>query len=201
MLNEKKLSVVIAEDEFLISVDVAETAKAAGFTVAGIAPDGEKALELVRELKPDAVILDIKMPGLDGLQTARRLLAEHPMPVVIMSAYESEEFLAAARDVGAGGYLVKPPEAMTLRRAVELAVARHKDLMEVKRLNEELTLALAKVRSLEGLLPICASCKKIRDGEGRWHQVEAYISNHTDVMFSHGVCPDCVRELYPDFSD
>lgn len=65
--------------------------------------------------------------------------------------------------------------------------------------NSELQKALKEVKTLEGILPICASCKRIRDGEGRWHQVEVYVRDHTDADFSHGLCPDCAQKLYPDF--
>jgi hypothetical protein len=86
-----------------------------------------------------------------------------------------------------------------------IAIARFGDLLELRRLNNELqqqneTLqaALAKVKQLSGLLPICASCKKIRDDAGYWHQVEVYIQNHSEADFSHGVCPDCIQTLYPE---
>jgi hypothetical protein len=71
--------------------------------------------------------------------------------------------------------------------------------MELRRLNAELQAALAKVKVLSGLLPICASCKKIRDDQGYWHQVEVYIRDHSEVEFSHGICPSCAQKLYPEF--
>jgi len=70
--------------------------------------------------------------------------------------------------------------------------------MELRRLNAELQDALAQVKTLSGLLPICSSCKKIRDDEGYWTQLEAYIQEHSDILFSHGLCPDCAKKLYPE---
>jgi YesN/AraC family two-component response regulator len=199
MLASEKLKVMIAEDEFLIAQDVAMTAVEAGFEVVGIAANGEHALAMIAQFSPDAAILDIKMPRMNGLEAARRIRDGMPIPVVIMTAYESSEFLTEATEAGVGAYLVKPPNAAQLRRAVELAVARHDDLLELRKVNQELREAIARVETLEGILPICASCKKIRDGEGSWHQVEVYIGRHSDAEFSHGVCPECMKVLYPEF--
>jgi len=85
-----------------------------------------------------------------------------------------------------------------LERAIIIAIARFEDMMKLRRLNAELQDALKKVQTLSGLLPICASCKKIRDDQGYWQQVEVYIRDHSDVEFSHGLCPDCVKSLYAD---
>jgi len=197
----RKPTVVIAEDEYLISLEVARAAREAGFEVAGVAGNGERAIELVRTLSPDAAILDIMMPGMTGLEAARRIREVSPVPVVVMTAYETPEFLAEAKEAGAGAYLVKPPSGPALRRALEIAVARHADLLELKRLNAELTEALARVKKLEGIIPICSGCKKIRDDGGYWTAVEAYLTEHTDALFSHGVCPECVKRLYPEFAE
>jgi hypothetical protein len=82
-----------------------------------------------------------------------------------------------------------------------IAMARFRDLIALRNLNEELRAALAKVKLLSGLLPICASCKKIRDDRGYWQQVEVYIRNHSEVEFTHGMCPDCMARYYPDYYD
>lgn len=117
-----------------------------------------------------------------------------------MTAYESEEFLETAKEAGVGSYLIKPPDPASIHRAVEMAVARNNDLMELQRVNRELREALAHIKTLEGILPICASCKKIRDKADKWHPLETYISQHTDARFSHGCCPECMKRLYPEFA-
>lgn len=195
------ISVVIAEDEYLIALDVAKAAKMAGYNVLGIAHDGEEALDLIHKSKPDVAILDIKMPKLNGIETAKKLQDDFSTSVVIMTAYESDEFLQSAKDAGVGAYLIKPPEAESIRRAVELAVARHEDMAKLRKVNTELREAMDRIQTLEGILPICASCKKIRDEVGHWSQVEAYISRRSKVQFSHGFCPDCLQKLYPEFVD
>jgi YesN/AraC family two-component response regulator len=135
-----------------------------------------------------------------------------PTPVVVVTAYETPELVEEASAVGVGAYLVKPPNAHEMERAITIAMARFDDLMELRRLNAELQAgnqarerlilelqdALDRVKTLSGLLPICASCKKIRDDEGYWNQLEAYIQEHSDVVFSHGLCPECAKKLYPE---
>jgi hypothetical protein len=115
------------------------------------------------------------------------------------------DLVGQASEAGAGAYLIKPPKAPEVERAITIAMARFADMLELRRLNAELETrnnelqeALIKVKTLSGLLPICASCKKIRDDQGYWLQVEVYIREHSDAEFSHGLCPDCARELYPE---
>ena len=200
MKRDRKLSVVIADDEYLISIDVDKAAREAGFAVAGIAANGEQALDLIRKHSPDAAIIDIKMPKMDGLEAARRIRDEMPIPVVIMTAYESPEFLEEAKEAGVGAYLIKPPDVSGISRAVELAVARHGDMMELRKLNAELRDALRRIKTLEGILPICSYCRKIHDEQGQWLRIESYIQRHTQADFSHGICPECLEEHFPEYS-
>jgi len=96
------------------------------------------------------------------------------------------------------------PRYETLIHSFKDAVETHLALMDtiahLDEKNQELEAALGRVRTLEGLLPICAGCKKIRDDAGNWNQIECYISEHSDAQFSHSVCPDCARRLYPDLN-
>ncbi len=196
MTPEKQLTVVIAEDEYLISLDVAECARSAGFDVIGVASDGEQALQLMQERLPDVVILDIKMPRMDGLEAARQIRDRFAVPVVIMTAYESSDLLQQVKEAGVGAYLTKPPSAQAIQRAVEISVARHEDMMALRRANAELREALGRIKTLEGIIPICMYCRRIRTERSDWVQVEKYVSEHTDAAFSHGVCPECVARRF-----
>ena len=107
--------------------------------------------------------------------------------------------------MGAGAYLVKMPNAREIERAVAIATARFDDMMKLRRLNgelqernEQLEAALNKVKQLSGLLPICANCKKIRDDDGYWQDVAVYIRDHSEADFTHGLCPICIKVLYPE---
>ncbi|WP_344971163.1 ANTAR domain-containing response regulator [Salinactinospora qingdaonensis] len=133
---------VIAEDEALIRLDLKEMLEEDGYAVVGEAGDGETAVRLATELKPDLVILDIKMPVLDGISAAERIAAERIAPVVILTAFSQRELVERARDAGAMAYLVKPFNKSDLVPAVEMAVSRYTELTaleaEVTGLNERL---------------------------------------------------------------
>ena len=117
-------SVVIAEDEALIRMDLAEMLTEEGYDVVGQAGDGAKAVELAEQLRPDLVILDVKMPVLDGIAAAERIAGQRIAPVVILTAFSQRELVARARDAGAMAYLVKPFQRGDLVPAIEMAVSR-----------------------------------------------------------------------------
>jgi len=134
--------VLIAEDEALIRLDLAEMLEEEGYDVVGLAEDGEKAIALAEELRPDLVILDIKMPRLDGLAAAERVAAQRIAPVVILTAFSQKDLVERARDAGAMAYLVKPFSKTDLLPAIEMAVSRYAELQllsaEVADLGEQL---------------------------------------------------------------
>jgi len=118
---------VIAEDEALIRLDLKEMLEEDGYVVAGEASDGEAAVKLTESLKPDLVIMDIKMPGLDGISAAERITADHLAPVVILTAFSQRELVLRARDAGAMAFLVKPFTKADLVPAIEIAVSRFQE--------------------------------------------------------------------------
>jgi AmiR/NasT family two-component response regulator len=199
MSQGKKVGVLIAEDDPLVSEMIRGTLEDLGYTVVGEALDGRQAVELTGVLQPDVILMDIEMPGVNGIEATQQLYETYPTPIVMLTAYETPTLVERASLAGVGAYLVKPPRARELERAIIIAMARFDDLMKLRRLNEELQAALAKVKMLSGLLPICASCKKIRDDKGYWQQVEVYIQAHSEAEFTHGFCPDCLAKLYPDY--
>lgn len=192
------MNILIADDDSLVLDVVEADLLTLGHTIAGRARDGAQALALVGERHPDLVLMDIEMPGMDGIAATEQIMATCPVPVVMLSVYADKPTLQRATAAGAGAYVTKPTEPRALDRAMLLAQARMSDLIELRRVNRDLQEALAHVRTLKSLLPICACCKQIRDDEGYWQQIETYISAHTDTQFSHGLCPTCVERLYPD---
>jgi two-component system, response regulator PdtaR len=123
-VTQPSFRVVIAEDEALIRLDLKEMLEEEGYVVAGEAADGENAITLTQSLRPDLVILDVKMPVLDGISAAERIAADHLAPVVILTAFSQRELVERARDAGAMAYLVKPFARHELVPAIELAVSR-----------------------------------------------------------------------------
>jgi len=120
--------VVIAEDEALIRLDLAEMLADEGYEVVGQAGDGEEAVRLVENLRPDLAVLDVKMPKLDGISAAERIASQRLAPVVILTAFSQRELVERARDAGAMAYLVKPFSPSDLVPAVEMAVSRFAEL-------------------------------------------------------------------------
>ena len=120
--------VVVAEDETLIRLDLTETLTELGYAVVGEAGDGERAVALAEELRPDLVILDVKMPVLDGISAAQRIAAQRIAPVVILTAFSQRELVERARDAGAMAYLVKPFSSAELLPAIEMAMSRYAEV-------------------------------------------------------------------------
>ena len=134
--------VLLAEDEALIRLDLKEMLQEEGYDVVGEAGDGETAVKLAEQLRPDLIILDVKMPGMDGITAAERIAANRIAPVVILTAFSQRDLVERARDAGAMAYLVKPFQKRDLLPAIEMAVSRHAEIVslesEVSTLGERL---------------------------------------------------------------
>ena len=138
MANYKNIKIVLAEDDFLVSEETSRILKELGFNVLGIAPNGEKAVEMAQKLKPDVMIMDIQMPKMNGLDAALKIQQTSPTAVVLLTAHDSIEYVHEASDNGVGAYLTKPPDPKELERAIYIALSRFNDLQELMKLNEEL---------------------------------------------------------------
>src|SRR6058998_2691582 len=143
------LRVLIAEDETIIRLDLKQILERAGLEVCAEARDGEEAVELARTEEPDLAILDVKMPILDGIDAARRILDERPIPIVMLTAYGQDELVSRAVEAGVFGYLVKPFREQDLLPAILAARARHEELTELRGEVESLSEALAARKSIE----------------------------------------------------
>jgi response regulator NasT len=143
------LRILIAEDETIIRLDLRDVLERAGHEVCAEARDGEEAVALALSLSPELAILDVKMPRLDGIEAARRILAERPIPIVMLTAYGQEELVARAVEAGVFGYLVKPFRETDLLPAIQTARARHTELEALREEAESLAEALATRKVVE----------------------------------------------------
>jgi two-component system, response regulator PdtaR len=143
------MRVLIAEDETIIRLDLKGLLEGAGFDVCAEARDGIEAVELARSEEPDVAVLDVKMPRLDGIEAARRILAERPIPIVMLTAYGQEELVSRAVEAGVFGYLVKPFREQDLLPAIRTARARYEELAELREEAESLADALAARKAIE----------------------------------------------------
>ena len=316
------IKVLIIEDERMIAEDIKYTLNQYGYKVSGIFSKGLKAIAKISTLKPDIILMDIKLEGeIDGIETGKIILKDHDIPIIFLTAYADSATVESTKSITPYGFILKPFDAKELYAAIEIALIKHKsekelnenkalfesmflgnpepcayldndfkvidinprfqeffgfsleeikgkeidamiipedyeteatklsndtlsgyvyfdtyrkskngklvavsisaapiivnkkskgsfviykDISKRKKIEEEreniiseLQNALDEVKTLEGLIPICSHCKKIRDDSGFWGNVEQYISKHTNVDFSHGICPDCLEKYYP----
>jgi len=192
--------ILIVEDEAIVAADLQRRLSRMGCEVVGMAVSGEDAVRLATTLKPELILMDINLRGeMDGTQAAQQLRTQLQLPVVYLTASSDTSVVKRAKVTDAFGYLLKPLDERLLQITIEMALYKHQMEQERRGLISDLQAALAKVKVLSGLLPICASCKNIRDERGYWHRVEEYIRDHSLADFSHSVCPPCARKLYPEY--
>ncbi len=185
---------LVADDDRVTAEILSRTLQRWEFDVT-VARAGGEAWDYLRSAQsPTLAILDWMMPEMDGPEICRRVRQELPlanMYLVLLTARESPSDLVTGLNAGADDYITKPFDAEELRARVQVGV-RVLSLQE--RLAErvaELQAALANVKQLRGLLPICSYCKRIRGDDQYWQQLEGYIGEHSDAQFSHGICPAC----------
>jgi DNA-binding response OmpR family regulator len=163
------------------------------------ATDGAAAWDVLQtEDAPTLAILDWMMPGLDGLevcQRARERTNARPLYVILLTARTNRQDTIDGLDAGADDFVTKPFDPAELRARVSVGVRVVELQLELAARITDLEEALARVDQLHGILPICSYCKKVRNDSDSWQQVEAYVSAHSAVRFSHGVCPECVKSV------
>ncbi len=149
------------------------------------ATSGSQALDFLKEELPDLILLDIMMPGMNGFEVCEIIknnAVYKEIPIIFLTAKGETDDIVKGFELGAADYITKPFSSREL-------LARTKTHIDAKRAKEE-------IKTLRGIIPICAKCKKVRDDRGYWNQVEEYIQNRTNAVFSHGVCPQCSDDLY-----
>jgi len=137
-MNKGRIRVIIADDEAITRLDLQETLTNLGYLVVGAVGDGESAVNLARELRPDVVIMDIKMPGMDGIEAAKILTEENIAPVVLLSAYSQQDLIERAQEAGVVGYLVKPYREADLPPAIGVALSRFEEFRALRKDVEDL---------------------------------------------------------------
>ena len=178
MQNKKKL-ILIADDNHENRQVLGSLLTISGYEV-GVSSDGPKTLEFVKNKLPDLILLDIVMPGMDGFEVCEKiksgLLTKH-IPIIFLTAKTSTEDILRGFKVGGVDYVTKPFNAEELIARVDTHI---------------------EMKILRGLLPMCSSCKSVRDDQGYWHSIEEYIDSHSDALLSHGLCDGCAEKLYGD---
>jgi phosphoserine phosphatase RsbU/P len=184
------MRILIADDDRMSATMLSRSLERWGFDVV-VAADGRAAWDqIVGDHPPALAILDWMMPAIDGIELCRGVRQASltaPLYIILLTSRSSRQDLVAGLEAGADDYLTKPFDPDELQARIHVG---------------QRTLALiANIKRLSGLLPICSYCKRIRSDENYWEQVESYITEHTDVQFSHGICPTCYTRVAAEFEE
>ena len=178
------MKMLIADDDRMSTLMLGRTLESWGYEVA-VTHDGKAAWESITSTsEPTLAIVDWMMPGLNGIELCRRIRATEllaPVYVILLTAKSERQDLVAGLEAGADDYLTKPFDPDELRARIHVG--------------RRMLAYISNIKRLTGLLPICSYCKRVRSDTDYWEQVEQYITEHTGVMFSHGICPSCVKRV------
>lgn len=203
-MNTAPIGILVVDDEPDLLLSTVKVLAQAGYSTE-TAQHGAEALEKIRTFFPDLVLTDLEMPSMDGLELCRRIKSDPALAdtfvIILSGTHTLREHQVAGLEAGADGYILRPIGPRELLARME-AFARIVHLTQALRdKNTQLADALAKVKSLSGLLPICSGCKQIRDHAGYWNQVERYVQEHSAAIFTHSLCPDCVKKYFPGLEE
>ncbi|MEI7815764.1 MAG: response regulator [Desulfuromonadales bacterium] len=201
---ENRFRILVVDDE-PINIKVMKSALKDTYVI-DTAQNGYDAINLLKEHRPDLILLDVMMPDLNGFDVCRIIKADASfadIPVIFLTALDTHEGALQGLEIGGIDYLPKPVnfDLLKLRVRNHLEMKERNDLVREQRdllanQKEELEAALSRVKRLEGIISICMYCKSIRTSEDSWQRLEAYISENTDALLSHGMCPDCFALEY-----
>ena len=192
------MKILIAEDD-RVSRRILETTLTGWGYETIVTEDGKAAWNVLKGADaPELAVLDVMMPEIDGFELCRRVRASNdriPPYIILLTGMSTKEDVVHGIKAGANDYLSKPFYREELKVRVEVGIQMvelHKSLSERVK---ELEVALAEVKQLRGLVPICSYCKNVRNDENFWQQVETYISSRTSAVFSHSICPECFEQI------
>ncbi|HEX7654856.1 MAG TPA: response regulator [Verrucomicrobiae bacterium] len=190
--TEPAIRVLVVEDESIVAADLQDCLVNLGYVIAGATDNGPEAIALAARLQPDVILMDIMLAGtMSGTEAAEQIRRQLAVPVIYLTANSNASTFMDARQTAPYGYLIKPFDPVLLQTNIEIVVFRHRMEKEREELIQKLETALAEVKTLQGMLPICSCCKAVRDDQGYWSRIETYIVKHTNANFSHGYCPQC----------
>ncbi len=174
--------ILIVEDEGVIAADIEDRLIRLGYQVDGWASTGEEAIRTIDAYRPDLILMDIMLRGnIDGIAVAEHVRHHYQIPVIFLTAYSDESMIERAKVAEPFAFLLKPFNERELRTNIEMTLYKHRMEQERKQLQAQLAEARQQLKVLSGLLPICSYCKKIRDDQGYWNQLEEYITDHSEA--------------------
>jgi response regulator RpfG family c-di-GMP phosphodiesterase len=203
---DKQFQILVVDDE-PINLQVISSALKNIYAIS-TANDGFEAIRQLKQTPPDLILLDVMMPELNGFELCRIIKSDPvavDIPIIFLTAMDTEKAEKMGLEAGGIDFLAKPVniDLLKLRVHNHLELKNKNDLIKTQRdrLQEQkqaLEETLSRLKSLEGILSICMYCKNIRNEDSSWEQLEKYIEDHTDASFSHGICPECLHENFPE---
>jgi two-component system, response regulator PdtaR len=196
----RRINILVVEDDPNVSIVLTARLESLGYRVCATTETGPDAIRAVNQHHPDLVTMDILLKGnMNGIEAAAKIAEQSDVPIIFMTCLSDQTIFEQAINTNPYGYIIKPYDINELRSTIEIATVKHKAAQSQKILIKRLQKALEEVKTLSGLLPICASCKRIRNEEdGSWQAIEDYIAKHSEADFTHGICPECANRLYPE---
>lgn len=191
------MRILIAEDDPVSRCFLEATLVKSGYEVT-VTCDGHQAWEALERDTPAIAILDWMMPGIDGVEVCRRARAiQSPTPtyLILLTAKSEKGDIVQGLEAGADDYVTKPFDRQELHARIKVGLRVSELQRNLADRIADLEAALTRVTQLQGLLPICSYCKKVRDDQNYWQQVDSYISKHSEIEFSHSICPTCYDRL------
>jgi len=193
-MNERPLILIVDDEQ--VNIKVLEKALKEKYEIISV-NNGFDAIEKIKETRPDMVILDVMMPDVSGFDVCMIIKEDieyADIPILFLTAVDTVDAQILGLKLGGIDFLAKPVNLDMLKFRIRnhIELKRRNDLVREQR--DQLEAALSRIKQLEGIIPICSYCKKIRDDENIWLKLETYISQHSVAEFSHGICPDCFEE-------
>ena len=199
-----EIRILVVDDNPEIVRSTQHLLKQAGYTTA-TASNGAEAMQVIQTFHPDLALTDRDMPEMDGMELCRRIKTDPSLEsifvIIVSAAFTRTEEQSEGLEMGADSYIARPIANRELLARVDAYVRILRLYRQLLDKNTELEAALAKVKLLSGMLPICSGCKQIRDDKGYWSQVESYVQKHSEATFTHGLCPECFKKYFPDLND
>ena len=193
----KKANILIVEDETIVAKDLELNLQRLSYKIIAKVATGEKAIEIATTQHPDLILMDIVLRGtMDGIEATQKIQESSDIPVIYVTAYTEDSVIEKAKATHPYAYLIKPVDIIELKIAIDLALNRY--LAEKKRRLDQKYLGGRAL--LDECLSICATCKRIRDEQEHWEQLESYISDRYKIKFSHGLCPECATRTMQEIS-
>lgn len=199
-----EIRILVVDDNPEIVRSTEHLLKKAGYTTA-TASNGAEAMQVIQTFRPNLALTDRDMPEMDGMELCRRIKSDPSLDkifvIIVSAAFTRTEEQSEGLEMGADSYIARPIANRELLARVDAYVRILRLYRQLQEKNADLEAALAKVKLLSGMLPICSGCKKIRDDKGYWNQVENFLQNHSEATFTHGLCPECSKKYFPGMDD